>query len=39
MPIIVIAQHDRGDEVSERQTPTGEDQPQEIAKKTEWASA
>jgi hypothetical protein len=31
------SQHDRGDQ-GERQPPTGEDQPQDIAENAEWPS-
>ena len=33
------SQHDRGDEVAERQPPTGQDQPQDIAKNAKWSGA
>jgi hypothetical protein len=35
---VSYSQHDRSDEVTERQPPTTQNEPQDIAKKAKWSS-
>ena len=39
MPMMVIREQDRGDEMAERQPPAGEHEPDQIAGKAEQAGA